>query len=129
MTACLIELSYLPDQVRSDRSRSTPLSCCNKVTALEEAAHGPEPGGNLVSSTPIEVPWVDYIPPVVMPVKARVYGRVHRVSMPRVVIVGRVIAREGSSREATGLAGVLGRQFRFRRVCRRGGGCAGPSPR
>jgi hypothetical protein len=64
MAACLIELSYFPEQVRSDRSAFEAYWTLlqNKITALQEAARGLEPGGNLVSSTRIEVPWVDYVP-------------------------------------------------------------------
>jgi hypothetical protein len=70
MAACLIELSYFPEQVRSDRSafREYWELLQNKITALQESARGLEPGGNLVSSTRIEVPWVDYVPPLVVPV-------------------------------------------------------------
>lgn len=64
LTACLIELSYFPEQVRSDRSAFSEYweLLQNKITALQEAARGLEPGGNLVTSTRIEVPWVDYVP-------------------------------------------------------------------
>ena len=64
LTACLIELSCFPEQVRSDRSAFSEYweLLLNKTTALQEAARGLEPGGNLVTSTRIEVPWVDYVP-------------------------------------------------------------------
>jgi hypothetical protein len=70
LTACLIELSYFPEQVRSDRSALEEYWTLvqSKITALQETARGLEPGGNVVSSTRLEVPWVDYIPPVAMPV-------------------------------------------------------------
>jgi hypothetical protein len=69
LTACLIELSYFPEQVRSDRSAFQEYWELeqSKITALQEAARGLEPGGNVVSSTRLEVPWVDYIPPIAMP--------------------------------------------------------------
>jgi hypothetical protein len=81
MAACLVELSYFPEQVRTDRSafQSYWELLQNKITALQEAARGLEPGGNLVSSTPIEVPWVDYIPPVVMPVEVAVAAEAAQV--------------------------------------------------
>lgn len=64
LTACLVELSYFPEQVRSDRSAFEQYWTLlqNKITALQDAARGLEPGGNLVSSSRIEVPWVDYVP-------------------------------------------------------------------
>jgi hypothetical protein len=73
-TACLIELSYYPEQVRSDRSAFEQYWTLlqNKITALQESARGLEPGVNVVSSTRLEVPWVDYIPPVAVPVAVAV---------------------------------------------------------
>jgi hypothetical protein len=74
LTACLIELSYFPELVRSDRSAFSEYweLLQNKITVLQESARGLEPGANLVSSTPIEVPWVDYIPPSAAPVASHV---------------------------------------------------------
>jgi hypothetical protein len=74
MAACLIELSYFPEQVRSDRSafESYWTLLQNKITALQEASRGLDPGANIVSSTPIEVPWIDYIPPSAVPVDVAV---------------------------------------------------------
>jgi hypothetical protein len=72
MAACLIELSYFPEQLRPDRSafREYWELLQNKITALQESARGLEPGGNLVSSMRIEVPWVDYVPTHVEPAEA-----------------------------------------------------------
>jgi hypothetical protein len=74
MAACLVELSYFPEQVRTERSAFNSYweLLQNKITALQEAARGLEPGGNLVSSTRIEVPWIDYIPPSAVPVDVAV---------------------------------------------------------
>jgi hypothetical protein len=74
MAACLVELSYFPEQVRSDRSAFSEYweLLQNKIAALQEAARGLEPGANLVTSTPIEVRWIDYIPPSAMPVDVAV---------------------------------------------------------
>jgi len=68
-TACLIELSYWPEQVQSNRSAYQEYweMLQTRFTALQEAARGQEPGGNLVMSARIEVPWVDYIPPLPVP--------------------------------------------------------------
>jgi hypothetical protein len=64
MTACLVQLSYFPEQVQSNRSAYQEYweLLQSKITALQEAARGVEPGANLVTSTRIEVPWVDYSP-------------------------------------------------------------------
>lgn len=69
LTACMIELSYFPEQVQSNRSAFQEYweLLQNKITALQEAARGQEPGANLVTSTRIEVPYVDYIPPLAVP--------------------------------------------------------------
>ena len=71
LTACLIELSYYPEQVQSNRSAFDQYweLLQSKITALQEAARGQEPGGNLITSTRIDVPYVDYVPPSPMTVE------------------------------------------------------------
>jgi hypothetical protein len=69
-TACLIELSYFPEQVQAGRSAFPAYKQLldDKTVQLQEASRGLQPGGSTVTSTRIEVPYVDYEPPVVMPV-------------------------------------------------------------
>jgi hypothetical protein len=72
--ACLIELSYFPEQVSTSRSPFTQLKQMldDKVGQLQEAARGLEPGGNAVTTTRIEVPWVDFIPDLPVPLEVAV---------------------------------------------------------
>ena len=53
LTACTIELSYFPEQVQSNRSAFQEYweLLQSKITALQEAARGLEPGANLVTSS------------------------------------------------------------------------------
>jgi hypothetical protein len=39
----------------------------DKTRQLQEAARGLQPGGSTVTSTRIEVPWIDFIPPAAVP--------------------------------------------------------------
>jgi hypothetical protein len=70
--ACLIELSYYPEQVQSNRSAYPEYAAMlqRKIEALQEAAEGLGPGG--VTSTRIEVPWVDFIPDLAVPLEVAV---------------------------------------------------------
>jgi hypothetical protein len=63
-TACLIELSYYPEQVQSNRSAYPEYKQLldDKVSQLQAAARGLAPGGSTLTSTRIEVPWIDFIP-------------------------------------------------------------------
>lgn len=67
-TACLIELSYFPEQIDSRRSPYPELVALleSKLEALRQAAKVP------ASTTRIEVPWVDFIPASPVPVAVTV---------------------------------------------------------
>jgi hypothetical protein len=64
-TACLIELSHFPEQVQSNRSAYPEYVqlLAIKIAALQQAAKP------LATSTRIEVPWVDFIPDLAVPVE------------------------------------------------------------
>ena len=72
--ACLIELSYYPEQVRSQRSAFPEYKQLldDKTSQLQEASRGLQPGGSTVTTTRIEVPWIDYIPSSVVPLASPV---------------------------------------------------------
>jgi hypothetical protein len=65
-TAMLIELSYFPEQVRSDRSAYQYYADMfeTQMTALTGAASGAAPGGNRVFSVAIPVPGLDPVIPL-----------------------------------------------------------------
>jgi hypothetical protein len=62
--AMYVELSYYPEQVRSDRSAYEQYRQMyeDQARALQEAARGAAPGGGRVFSVAVPVPGVDPLP-------------------------------------------------------------------